>query len=55
MPADEFKVEMLEAAASAHVESDEDVDSLRIRKAVGLVAVAFSVGFFQSVFFTVSL
>ena len=51
MPADEFKVEMLEATVSAHVEGDENGDDLGIRKAVGLVAVALSAGFFQSVIF----
>ena len=51
MAADEFKVEMLEATVSAHVKGDQNGDDLRIRKAVGLVAVAFPVGFFQSVIF----
>ena len=51
MPADEFKVEMLEATVSAHVEGDENGDDLGIRKAVGLVVVALPAGFLQSVVF----
>ena len=51
MAADEFKVEMLEATVAAHVKGDQNGDDLRIRKAVGLVAVAFPVRFFQSVVF----
>ena len=51
MSADVVEVEVLEAAVSAHMEDDQYRDDLRVRHAVGLVAVAFPVTYLESVFF----
>ena len=43
--------EVVEGAVSAHMEDDQYRDDLRVRHAVGLVAVAFPVTYLECVFF----